>query len=573
MKKILLTIIGIGTLFGGVVLAAPTTTYQPNIFPSSTTYPFWIGTSTNPWTGINVRQICLTADSCRTTWPTGSGGSGNVGTSTVNYFAIYSSSTIVTGTPLMQLSNGAITITTNTILATTTATALTITSATTTNLYVSSLANIVQLGVNSSSPNAQLAIQGTGTLNPFTIVSSSGSQLLSLRTNGIFVGDTDDVHLELSSVNGTHLGYGSGGNHTNFVLTDGVMQFIANTVEVGRWSTSNFLIGTTTPNARLYIQGGGNNPFEIVSSTAAASSMFTVLTNGRVGINSSTPSTFLGVQGNVEVVGIITSTKAALTGTGNTTLKFGLGTGGYTNGVVEVGAVGTHGVVITTNDSGSWAFLGKNTVSNNEILFGGPDVVDFRKTAGSQGTFIIKSTGFVGIGTSSPTYGFSVNADSYFIGSLMIPWSGTLLTTTTGKIGIDVTSGQLRFNNGTATSTIVEYHPGGFTIASSSLVLTASNTIPIGFAMNNQTWGSYGCFTTSTGGTLATGTVRFGNGVATWMTAIQATSSKAGVLTPITTVSSNNTFSAGAQRWVQIGNIVGTFDYISCSYKYTFDAD
>ncbi|TSC83875.1 MAG: hypothetical protein G01um101413_678, partial [Parcubacteria group bacterium Gr01-1014_13] len=51
---------------------------------------------------------CLTDDT------SGGGGGGGVNTSTANYFTFYLNSTAVTGTPLMQFSNGAIAFTTNT---------------------------------------------------------------------------------------------------------------------------------------------------------------------------------------------------------------------------------------------------------------------------------------------------------------------------------------------------------------------------------------------------------------------------------------------------------------------------
>ena len=52
-------------------LAAPSVIYQPTILPSNNSRE--LGTSTNAWLRINSDIICLTADTCRTTWPTGSG--------------------------------------------------------------------------------------------------------------------------------------------------------------------------------------------------------------------------------------------------------------------------------------------------------------------------------------------------------------------------------------------------------------------------------------------------------------------------------------------------------------------
>lgn len=53
-------------------LGAPSATYQHDIFPrTDSTYE--LGTSTLAWLRINSDEVCLTGDSCRTTWPTGVG--------------------------------------------------------------------------------------------------------------------------------------------------------------------------------------------------------------------------------------------------------------------------------------------------------------------------------------------------------------------------------------------------------------------------------------------------------------------------------------------------------------------
>ena len=52
--------------------------YQKTILPAADSlYEF--GTSTNAWLRINTDELCLTADSCKTTWPTGGGGGGTPG--------------------------------------------------------------------------------------------------------------------------------------------------------------------------------------------------------------------------------------------------------------------------------------------------------------------------------------------------------------------------------------------------------------------------------------------------------------------------------------------------------------
>lgn len=68
-----------------LTLGAPSTqlTYHATLIPlADSTYD--LGTTTKAWRTAYIDQVCLTSDACRTTWPSGSGGSGtgNVATST-----------------------------------------------------------------------------------------------------------------------------------------------------------------------------------------------------------------------------------------------------------------------------------------------------------------------------------------------------------------------------------------------------------------------------------------------------------------------------------------------------------
>lgn len=57
-----------------VSFGAPTLTYQKTILPiTDSTYE--LGTSTQAWLRGNFDELCLTADSCKTSWPSGSGSS------------------------------------------------------------------------------------------------------------------------------------------------------------------------------------------------------------------------------------------------------------------------------------------------------------------------------------------------------------------------------------------------------------------------------------------------------------------------------------------------------------------
>lgn len=175
------------------------------------------------------------------------------------------------------------TITSTNILGTN----LTITSGTSTNLYVSSLANIIQLGINSSSPIAQLAITGVSTRDPMRINSSTNAQLLALKTNGQLVvgpnslSQTGYVTVESPTTNDYALTFTNGSTYTAGLGkqpgTSGQMFF-------GGFS------GTT-----LNLWAGGVSRMVILNA------------NGFVGINSTTPAFQLSVSGTVGVIGMTTN--------------------------------------------------------------------------------------------------------------------------------------------------------------------------------------------------------------------------------------------------------------------------
>ena len=70
MKKILYTILLILGMVPLVSLAAPEVRYDKTIVPDADSL-YDLGTSTNAWRNLYVDQVCLTGDTCETTWPTG----------------------------------------------------------------------------------------------------------------------------------------------------------------------------------------------------------------------------------------------------------------------------------------------------------------------------------------------------------------------------------------------------------------------------------------------------------------------------------------------------------------------
>src|SRR3990167_5469999 len=71
--------------FGSVVFAAPYFRQEAGLVPLTDSV-YYLGTttpSTNAWRAVITDELCLTADSCKTAWPTGGSGSGTVSTSTI----------------------------------------------------------------------------------------------------------------------------------------------------------------------------------------------------------------------------------------------------------------------------------------------------------------------------------------------------------------------------------------------------------------------------------------------------------------------------------------------------------
>lgn len=62
-------------------LSAPTETFQPNTYPFADSL-YKLGSTTQAWLQGSFDELCLLTD-CRTIWPSGGGGAGSVGTSTV----------------------------------------------------------------------------------------------------------------------------------------------------------------------------------------------------------------------------------------------------------------------------------------------------------------------------------------------------------------------------------------------------------------------------------------------------------------------------------------------------------
>ncbi|MBP6859450.1 MAG: beta-propeller fold lactonase family protein [Candidatus Magasanikbacteria bacterium] len=196
------------------------------------------------------------------------GAAGGVNTSTSNYFAVYSGATSVTGTSLMQLTEGTITFTSTTNFADISAT-----SVTSTNLYISSLANFANTTItNATSTN--LYVSGVTNLSTLTFASATSTNFAatslaisasstfgtSTIAGGFFQADFTDCSADSQTVNYNATtgkftcltdGGGSAGSTTTWTFSGSNVFLVTSTSKVG--------IGTSTPAEKLSVVGSISN--------------------------------------------------------------------------------------------------------------------------------------------------------------------------------------------------------------------------------------------------------------------------------------------------------------------------
>ena len=138
----------------------------------------------------------------------------------------------------------------------------------------------------------------------------------------------------------------------------------------------------------------------------------------------------------------------------------------------------------------------------------------------------------------------------------------SLITPIAGDIGIDTTTGQLRYSDVTGTVRVIApLYYASFAYATST-AWTGTTTIPLGPAGIAETWKTAQCFTD-------TGTVQVSFTDATnrmnWISA-STTVGK-------TTLTTNNSFTLGEKRYAEVGTPASSPTRISCTVGKTYDVD
>src|SRR3989338_956293 len=342
-------------------------------------------------------------------------------------------------------------------------------SATTTNLYVSGNTNVGgDLAVTGTITPAIIAVTGQSSAGYFTATSSTASTFPYASSTAI-----------------TALDYLAVGR----TATTTIRGDTATSTFSGRLS-----VGTTTPFGDALFVVGTNSP-----------SLFVKGTDGAVGIGTASPYAALSVNGrgvfNQDVsVDYLTATSTSVASTFNLAeITTGTTTNATsTNLVIESLTSGRVPYVTTGGrliDSANLTFDGTILTAAQGSLTQATSTSFFASSllanvfrAGQTGTTTITSTGFLGIGTTSPYAALSVNgrgvfnqdvsvdyltatsttATSTFEGGLAVETSGFVYDFSTGKVGIGLANPDSKLTISTTDSVQLKLHRDGNTIGNAA---------------------------------------------------------------------------------------------------------
>ncbi len=251
------------------------------------------------------------------------------------------------------------------------------------NFYLSGnvKATILQngnFGIGTSSPSATLHVNGQ--LN-----TEGNVNLLPTGAAGSSVG----IYFNQSR---SSLSYDGVLNGTN--LNIGTRLFDINASSISRLridATGNIGIGTTTPNAKLVVQGTSTTPLLSINTSSTGSALF-VDASGNVGVGTAVPAYPLDVNGNTRIWGVLT----LLNGTSY----------GIIAGNAKLNLYDNAGNASYQNTYPGWGFgVGNISPTYTLDVKGNGAVGGMFNVASSTGVsaLMVSNSGYVGIGTSTPS--------------------------------------------------------------------------------------------------------------------------------------------------------------------------
>ncbi len=274
--------------------------------------------------------------------------------------------------------------------------------------YLTVLQTNGNVGIGTTTPISTLSVSGTAGINPFTIASSTGQTMLTMLQNGnVGIGTANPISpLTISKNSATtatwlnldNTDVGGAGVMLDFTQGGGMMGRI-NSYYAGNglWNlglgtnansglpvlfVTNGRVGvaSTTPQSTFAVSGiAGTNPFTIASSTGQT--MLTMLQNGNVGIGTAAPSYPLDVVANSSGSNLnLINNPSNLSG-----IRFGV------NGT----PASSYTTIFADGRSTGYLYIKTN------------DIERFR----------IDSNGNVGIGTTTPSDILSIQGNSSILGN------------------------------------------------------------------------------------------------------------------------------------------------------------